>query len=307
MSRPATDNQVAFRDRMVDSGVLVPMGVDGLLGRARRFVEVFGGLDALLTRAVRAEDLELFRFPPVVPRALLERTDYVRSFPDLIGSIHSFSGNDADHAALLRIAEDGGDWGASLTSTDVTLLPASCYPLYPMVADEGPLGADGRTFDVLGSCFRNEPSADAARMQQFHQREFVRIGSPEATVAHRDQWLDRSMEMLSGLGLNVTSEVANDPFFGRAGRMLAANQRGAALKFEVLATVGDPDVPTAIASCNCHQDHLGAAFGLELADGSVAHSACIGFGMERVVLALFSAHGTDLGAWPADVRDRLWP
>ena len=69
------------------------------------------------------------------------------------------------------------------------------------------------------------------------------------------------------------------------------------------ATVGDADQPTAIASSNCHADHLGGAFHITLADGSVAHSACVGFGMERIVLALFAAHGTDLGSWPAGVRD----
>ena len=307
MSRPSSPAQVAFRDRMVDAGVLVPMGVDGLLGKGRAFVSVFNGLDALLTREVADDDLELFRFPPVVPRTLLEKTDYIRSFPDLIGSIHSFSGTDAEHADLLRVLEDGGDWGAELSTSEVTLLPASCYPLYPMVAAEGALADGGRTFDVLGTCFRNEPSADSARMQVFHQREVVRVGSPADTIEFRDAWLDRSMRLLSGLGLSVESEVANDPFFGRAGRMLAANQKNAALKFEVLATVGDADIPTAITSCNCHQDHLGAAFDIALADGSVAHSACVGFGMERIVLALFSAHGTDLGSWPDKVRGQLWP
>lgn len=307
MTRPVTAAQVAFRDRMVEAGVLIPMGVDGLLGKSRQFVEAYNGLDRLLTNTVASENLELLRFPPVVPRPLLERTDYLRSFPDLIGSIHSFDGSDADHASLLGVVDAGGDWGAELSTTPVTLLPASCYPLYPMVAAEGRLPEGGRTFDVLGSCFRNEPSADSARMQSFHQREFVCVGSPEDTIAFRDSWLDRSMDLLSALGLDVFSEVANDPFFGRAGRMLAVNQRGAALKFEVLATVGDAEVPTAIASCNCHQDHLGGAFGIELDDGTVAHSACIGFGMERVVLALFSAHGTNTQAWPASVRGQLWP
>ena len=305
-TRAATDAQTTFRDRMVEAGVIVPMGVDGLLGKGRAFMDVFSGLDALLSATVQGEPHEFFRFPPLVPRSVLERTDYPRSFPDLIGTIHSFSGGDADHAELVRMLGDGEDWTQALDATEVTLLPASCYPLYPMAAGQ-PLPDGGRTFDVLGTCFRNEPSADAARQQIFHQREFVRIGSPDDALDFRDMWLARSLEILTGLGLDVRSEVANDPFFGRAGRMLAANQRGAALKYEVVATVGDAEHPTAIASCNCHQDHLGAAFGIDQTDGTVAHSACVGFGMERIVLALFAAHGTDLAGWPTDVRSRLWP
>ncbi len=59
----------------------------------------------------------------------------------------------------------------------------------------------------------------------------------------------------SGVGLAATSEVASDPFFGRGGRMLAANQRAQELKFELVAMVGGPE-PTAIASFNYHQDHF---------------------------------------------------
>lgn len=304
MQRPATDAQIAFRDAMVASGVLVPMGVDGLVGKGRSFVQVFSGLDRLLSAQVHDEPIELFRFPPLIPRSVLERTDYPRSFPDLIGTIHSFDGGDREHAVLVDLLESGQDWSAALSATEVTLLPASCYPLYPMLT--GRLAEGGRTFDVLGTCFRNEPSADAARQQVFHQREFVRVGAPDQAMAFRDHWLERSLDLLGGLGLEVRAEIANDPFFGRAGRMLAANQKNAELKYEIVATVGDADHPTAITSCNCHLDHLGGAFGISLDDGEPAHSACVGFGMERIALALFSAHGTELSAWPLKVKEQLW-
>jgi hypothetical protein len=47
-------------------------------------------------------------------------------------------------------------------------------------------------------------------------------------------------------------------------------------------------------------------YGLRTADGEVAHTACLGFGLERVVLALLHTHGLDLHAWPAAVRGKLW-
>ena len=43
------------------------------------------------------------------------------------------------------------------------------------------------------------------------------------------------------------------------------------------------------------------------ADGRFAHSACIGFGLERIALALFAAHGFDPASWPAAVRGVLAP
>ena len=65
--------------------------------------------------------------------------------------------------------------------------------------------------------------------------------------------------------------------------------------------------PTALCSFNYHQDKFGGEFGIRTADGAVAHTACLGFGMERVTMALFKVHGFDVAAWPADVRSQLWP
>jgi seryl-tRNA synthetase len=62
-----------------------------------------------------------------------------------------------------------------------------------------------------------------------------------------------------------------------------------------------------VASFNYHEDHFTSAFGLEMADGGPAHTACLGFGLERISLALVRAHGVDPETWPAEVREQLWP
>jgi seryl-tRNA synthetase len=135
-------------------------------------------------------------------------------------------------------------------------------------------------------------------------RENVRIGPAEAVVAWHGDWVRRGGEILGALGLETEAVPANDPFFGRAGRMLAASQREQGLKLERVFAV-DGEKPTAIMSINYHQEHFGADFGIETEDGGVAHSACWGFGLERVTLALLSAHGLELRDWPEAVRERL--
>jgi len=90
-----------------------------------------------------------------------------------------------------------------------------------------------------------------------------------------------ALEVLDSIGLDVQLEVATDPFFGRSGRMLAASQREQQLKFEVLTRIAGPE-PTAVASFNYHQEHFSSAYGLQMAGGGAAHTACLGFGLERV-------------------------
>lgn len=296
-----------LKHELLTTGILRESSVPGLYQRSATFESVLRGIEGLV-RATGAEagGVEpLFYLPPVMPRENFMRTDYLRSFPDMIGSVETFQGGDAEHAQLLRTADEGGDWTQLLTPSEVTLCSAACHPLYPFLT--GTLPEGGRRLEVQGFCFRHEPSEDPARMQVFRQHEFVYVGTPDGATEHRDTWLERGLELLSSLGLPVEKVVANDPFFGRAGRMLAKNQRETTLKYEIVCPVTSEEEPTAITSANYHLEHFGAPFEIRSADGEVAHSACIGFGLERITLALFSLHGIDPGDWPDAVSGRLWP
>ena len=58
-------------------------------------------------------------------------------------------------------------------------------------------------------------------------------------------------------------------------------------------------------SFNCHRDHFGLTWGLTTNEGEVAHTACVAFGMDRLAVALFAAHGLDSANWPAGVKTTL--
>jgi seryl-tRNA synthetase len=143
-------------------------------------------------------------------------------------------------------------------------------------------------------------------MQMFRMREYVRIGTPQEVTEFRALWLERAEKLVGQLGVPFHLDVANDPFFGRAGKIMASSQRDQKLKFELLIPIESREQPTACLSFNYHQDHFGELFDIKTTDGRLAHTACIGFGMERVTLALFKHHGLDTSAWPASVRKALW-
>jgi seryl-tRNA synthetase len=292
-----------YRQELVDAGLLIPLSVPGVYGRSGVFEGVIEQFERFVTRSGAVHQPEVIRFPPLMSRPHYLKTDHIRNFPDLMGSVHTFRGDDRAHFALLEKRDKGANWAGDLTATELMLVPAACYPLYPTA--KGTLPRQGRTVDLHSFVFRREPSVDPARMQIFRMREFVRLGTPEQALAHRDFWLKTGADMLGAVGLDVQAVPANDPFFGRGGRLLSATQKEQQLKYELVVPVATAAKPTAVSSCNLHLEHFGHAFSIKTADGKPAHTACIGFGLERIALALFRKHGFAPEQWPASVKQVL--
>ena len=281
-----------------------PMGSPGVYARTGDYEEVVDALAALVTRQ-RQPACEVFRFPPVMSRSVLETSGYLKSFPNLLGCVCCMDGSEVEIRGAVGRFVEGGDYTDQLGVADLVLTPASCYPIYPIAAARGVLPPEGLLFDVGCDCFRREPSRDLDRLQSFRMREYVRIGSPGQIATFRESWMATAKAMADTLRLPYTVEVANDPFFGRGGQLMAVSQRQQALKFELLIPVISAEKPTACMSFNYHQDHFGTTWGIEQLSGEPAHTGCVAFGMDRLAVALFAIHGEHRADWPAEVSSAL--
>ncbi|EFO33028.1 tRNA synthetase class II [Roseibium sp. TrichSKD4] len=300
------EKPISFLDQLFEKRILHDSGVDGLYARSAQFEDVVSRFETFALTFGADEITESMMFPPGMPMADFETSGYMKSFPHLAGTVHAFCGCDSDHMGLLQCLAEGEDWTKNQKATQVALTPAACYPLYPILARRGVLPEDGAYVALQSYCFRHEPSKDPARMQMFRQREYVRVGTAEQTMAFRNTWKERGSVMMERLCLPHEVDVANDPFFGRGGRMMGVSQREQALKFEMLVPINSTEKPTACMSFNYHTDNFGKAWDIRLPDGNPAHTACVGFGLERITLALFRHHGLDVDAWPDEVRSALW-
>ena len=303
IASPALDKLAASPEEML-SRLFTSMNVDGVYGRTGAYEDVVEGLGRYIS-TLRPKGAEVFRFPPVVSRALIEKSGYLKSFPHLLGCVCAL-GTDVERVtdAVARY-EAGGTWTDSAEPSELVLAPAACYPIYPIAAQRGAIGDRPMLFDVASDCFRREPSKDVDRFQSFRMREFVAIGAPEQISAFRDQWMERAGEIAADLGVSYFIDAASDPFFGREGQMVGRFQVKNALKFEMLIPVRSTETPTACMSFNCHRDHFGLTWGINTADGEPAHTACVAFGMDRLAVALFARHGVEVEGWPEAVRGKL--
>jgi seryl-tRNA synthetase len=306
MNVGVNEPQTLTLERPLDvfDGLFHATGVDGLYARTGLYERVASALSGFITEH-RPAGAEVLAFPPVMSRAQIERQGYLKSFPNLLGVVSCLCGSEREVRGFVEGAEHNDTWTQALAASDLVLSPAACYPVYPMVAGRGAVPANGVVFDVTCDCFRREPSTDIDRLQSFRMREFVRIGSPEQVLQFRSEWIERGRTMAMRMGLTFSTDVASDPFFGRGGQLAAKSQAEQELKFELLVPVRSRASPTACMSFNYHQDHFGTTWGLASESGSTAHSVCVAFGIDRLVLALFAAHGLQLGQWPSSVREAL--
>lgn len=278
------------------------LGSGGVYARTARFEQVVEGLSSLISR-YREPGTEVLRFPPVINRAQVEKSGYLHSFPHLLGCVSCLSGSESEIRAAVE-SNKADQWLAALSATDLVLAPAACYPLYPLVASRGQIPRRA-VFDVACDCFRHEGSHEVGRFQSFRMREYVCIGAPKEVVEFRSRWLARADELANTLGIPYRIAAASDPFFGRAGKMMAASQVEQELKFELLIPLRSEEAPTACMSFNYHRDHFGIIWQLRTEADEVAHTACVAFGMDRLALALFTLHGVDFERWPRHVRDAV--
>jgi seryl-tRNA synthetase len=281
-----------------------PMGADGVYARTALYVNVTERLENYIT-GLREPEAEVMRFPPVMSRKQLEKSGYLKSFPNLLGCVCALHGSESSIRAAADRHETGGDWTEALSASDLVLSPAACYPVYPIAAARGPLPPGGLQFDIEADVFRHEPSKSLDRLQSFRMREFVRIGSPQEIVEYRERWLARAPAIAADLSLPHTIDVASDPFFGRVGQVMAVSQRQQALKFEMLIPYHAHATPTACMSFNYHRDHFGNVWNMNDDRGAPAHTSCVAFGIDRLVVALFANLGLDLDRWPAVTRRAL--
>lgn len=256
----------------------------GLIGLRGEALARLRDLEARLAALCARETLDEWRVPAALPLEVLERAGYFASFPHWLTMASHLSD---DERTLERIASSptpARDAASASAPATAALPPAVCYHIYAALS--GTVLAGPRLITAQGFCWRHEGDRHAAleRGWAFTMREVVCIGSETECIRFRDRGIEAARTLAAELGLAGDFVPAEDPFFAPTSRGRALLQRIKGLKQELRLSIGDDDT-VAAASFNLHERFFGEAFGIRLADGSPAFSACVAFGLERWLLA----------------------
>jgi seryl-tRNA synthetase len=275
----------------------------GLRGEALQLRDALERLIADAANSAAPHGCEAWAPPAALALGTLARASYFASFPHwltLAAHLHE------DPESLRQVAESSDPVAVAREAcapADAALSPAVCYHVYAALA--GRALESSAFVTVQGTCWRHEGDrlSPLARGWAFTMREGVCVADADVTEEFRQRGIARARVLAGALGLNARLEEATDPFFAPTarGRMLLQRLKG--LKQELLLPVGDECI--AAASFNQHEYFFGDAFDIRLGDGTPAHSACVAYGVDRWLLAVLAAHGTDPRGWPSFSTDLL--
>jgi hypothetical protein len=264
---------------------------DGLRVLDGAQLRLLRAVDALFLRWAQDWDAPEFRFPFLIRCQDLDTFDYFANFPHL-GLAAARLDPQRLGTALAAAPRPLDQVPAAAMEPAAFALPsAACYAVYlDLAGTELPAAGTMRT--TVGTCFRNEDHYDGLqRLLGFSMREIVFIG-PEDGAKHH---LHRAKEAVTGLcarlGLDVTLEIATDPFFDKTSSK-AKMQRLFPVKEEFTAS------GLAIGSVNYHRNFFGERCSIQAA-GTTAHTSCLAFGLERWVHTLTQRFGTAAAALTA--------
>jgi hypothetical protein len=278
-----------------------------LRGEAAELMEM---LDAEVTADLaRRFGPEVEVYPATIQAKTLDRCNHFTSFPehvDFVAHLRSDVGNLQDFARLCR--EEG--WSPDLHEGRMgehvyAISPSCCYHCYEGM--EGwELEPPGRCITAVLGCHRFEGAnqISLSRLRAFTMREIVWVGHPKFVLDGRREAEQVIVEQARRWGLHCRLETANDMFFTDDYAVKASFQRQQEAKKELRAFIPQEDRWISVISSNFHAATFGKAFDIKV-KGRPAASACVGWGLERLIYAVYSQFGFDTAAWPPGLRDGL--
>lgn len=248
-------------------------------------------------------------YPATILCRTLDRIHHFTSFPEHIDFVaHLKRDLDVLNEFSAECREQG--WSPSvhehrMGENDFAICPSCCYHCYEGM-ENWQLDPPGRCTTMTVPCHRYEGAnhRTMSRLRAFTQRDVVWVGHPRFVMEGRSKAEELIVQWAREWELVGSFETANDMFFTQDYAVKASFQRQQQAKKELRLLIPAEKQSISVFSSNFHAMTFGKAFNITLS-GRPATSACVGWGYERWVFAIFSQFGFDINQWPARLRDEF--
>lgn len=242
-------------------------------------------------------------YPATVPTALLQRSGYLKSFPQHAFFVAPARLNEKAIAAVQqgRLVNnvEGADSREILQAPAETLAPTVCYHCFSARADQKHY--DNEIVTSMNMCHRHEVAnvRTLERLMTFRMREIIYFGETGVVTDALDRCWDWFLDMLRAWDVPFRATTATDPFFADSADSKRFFQTVRSLKREVRLFIPKTGKWISVASFNNHGNSLVDAFNIRGREDAKLTSACVGFGYERLIYGLMAIFGHDVCKWPS--------
>lgn len=290
-------------EQLLASGLVRSWG-EGLLSLNGPALRLYHFLDERFVELLREYDPKLRKYPVLLPVPTYARTKYLSTSPQYAMFCSPVKESVYDLAPLpSRIAQ--GDIRDLLGTPAFALSPSACFHLYEELRDAALM--EPSVYSFRQNVFRNEGRLnwkELYRLRDYTVREVVFIGDESYVHTVREDLLQKVLSLLDRIGLDYAVKVASDPFIVPEMQKYKEIQRRSRIKYELRIPVG-VSTEVSCASFNLHGSSFSSSFNFTVEGAEHTVSGCIGFGLERLVLAFLAQFGCDPGRWPDEVKQAM--
>lgn len=217
------------------------------------------------------------RYPVLLSKDTLIKTKYLNNYPG--NSMYVKDGN-------------------------AVLSPSACFHVYERYKDT--VFKDNTSLTFLQNVFRNEKDKnnEFGRLRDYHVREIVFVGSEEYVDISINRMINQTSRFMVELGLKGDIESATDLFITPNMNRYKLIQMHNKAKYE-LRLEYDNNRDISVASFNRHGKTFSHTFNIGVSGVENVVSGCIGYGIERFVMAFLSQYGCNVKNMPKCVRDYI--
>lgn len=272
---------------------------------------IFHALDVFFREyySLEFEAYEL-KVPSMISSEVVDQAGYFETGCQHISFVSPISNESDKFEKFLPAWKESGNKNSIhkfLKEPKDVLTPALCLHCYPLMENQVISPNQIVSFTIHGSCFRDESGNlnNEERLNEFTMREAVFIGDPEILKTIRVKLEKFTILLGSWFGFKFRLEAANDIFFDENARLQLFSQLASSSKIEFSVYSSTINKYMASGSINSHQNHFSKRFAIKDSELNYSSSMCIGFGFNRLVLALSESIEDELPTFIQHLNEKL--
>lgn len=239
-------------------------------------------------------------YPVLLPILAYKKTGYLKRTPQYA----IFCCSACENMSVLNELEkmDDNNYRNIITNPTYALSPSACFHVYEEYKN---CVLDNNTIvTFIQSVFRNEGRfnfSEYGRMRDYHVREVVFIGDDAFVEKSRERMIRASKRLIKEINVKATITAASDPFILPKMQKYKKIQLIDRSKYE-LRMAYEEKSDMSVASYNLHGTAFTSPFNIMVKDKDTV-TGCVGYGLERFVLAFLAQHGENPDKWSETIRE----